>query len=194
MGRTTTGWMTPRSLIEAASSSSSPSSNRFRGLRGFGRRNSIGILRAPPAGSIASSFAAPSRAASPRPRRGLGSVRLMSSAIGVLLLLSSTLSGAPTPLALNDLGGELEIGLAAGAFEVVEQRRLAVRRRLGEADIAGNDRLVDLVAHMGADVGDDLPREAVAGIVHGQHDALNRQSRVQRAANLFDRGQELRQA
>ena len=40
-----TGWMMPRSRIEAASSSSSSSRNALRGLRGLGRRNSIGALR-----------------------------------------------------------------------------------------------------------------------------------------------------
>ena len=39
----------------------------------------------------------------------------------------------------------------------------------GEAYIAGDDRLVDFVAHMRAHVRNDLPGEAVAGIVHGSN-------------------------
>ena len=38
--------------------------------------------------------------------------------------------GAPTAFALYHLGGELQIGLAALALEVIEQHRFAVRRRL----------------------------------------------------------------
>ena len=73
MARTTTGWIIPRSLIEAASSSSSASSNRFRGLRGFGRRNSIGVWRAPRAGSGAAG--SPRLARPPVRARGEGDFR-----------------------------------------------------------------------------------------------------------------------
>src|SRR3546814_17010659 len=38
-------------------------------------------------------------------------------------------------LALQDFAGQMHIGLGAGAVEVVEQNRLAVARRLGNADI-----------------------------------------------------------
>ncbi len=37
------------------------------------------------------------------------------------------------PLAADDFGGEPQIGLAAGAFQIVEQRRLAVGRRLADS-------------------------------------------------------------
>ena len=77
------------------------------------------------------------------------------------------------PLALDDFGGELQIGLAAGALEVVEQHRLAVRRRLRHAHVARDDRLVDRVAHVGAHVGDHLAGQVVAAVVHGQHDAVD---------------------
>ena len=43
--RTTTGWMMPRSLMETANSSSSTSEKLRRGLRGLGRRNSMGTRR-----------------------------------------------------------------------------------------------------------------------------------------------------
>ena len=54
--------------------------------------------------------------------------------------------------------------------------------------------LIDLVAHIGAHVRDHLAGKAVAGVVHGQHNAMNSEARVEGAANLLDRGQELRQA
>ena len=84
--------------------------------------------------------------------------------------------------------------MAPGAFEIVKQRRLAMRRRFGKAHVARNDCLVDRVAHVGAHVRDHLAGQAIAGIVHGQNDAVDRQAGVERAAHLFDGGQELRQA
>src|ERR1700674_5369576 len=38
------------------------------------------------------------------------------------------------PLARDDLGGELEVRLTARAFEIVEEHRLTVGRRLGDTD------------------------------------------------------------
>ena len=58
----------------------------------------------------------------------------------------------------------------------------------------GIDRLVDFVAHIRAHVRNDLPGEAVARIVHGQHNAMNRQSLIEGAADLLDCRQKLRQA
>src|SRR5262249_33074994 len=59
-------------------------------------------------------------------------------------------------LALDHFRRKLEVGFAADAFEVVDQHRLAVGRRLGDADVARDHRLVDLFAHELSDVGDDL--------------------------------------
>jgi hypothetical protein len=72
----------------------------------------------------------------PPPRRGRCSVRAASSTMVLVLLRaveSAYSGGAPTSFALNDFGSELEIGLAARALEIVKQRWLSVRRRLGEA-------------------------------------------------------------
>jgi hypothetical protein len=71
--------------------------------------------------------------------------------------------GAATSFASNDFESELEIGLAARALEIVKQRWLSVRRRLGEAYIAGDDRLVDFVAHIRAHVRNDLPARLLRG-------------------------------
>src|SRR6266508_5689876 len=62
-------------------------------------------------------------------------------------------------LALNDLGREPQIGFAADAFEVVDQHRLAVGRRLRHPHIARDDGVVDLLAAVLAHVGDDLVGE-----------------------------------
>src|SRR5216683_4439716 len=50
-------------------------------------------------------------------------------------------------LALDDLGREAQIGFAADAFEIVDQHRLAVGRRLRDAHIARDDGGVDLRSH-----------------------------------------------
>ena len=102
--------------------------------------------------------------------------------------------GAETPLALDDFGGKLQIGLAARALEVIEQRRLAIGGCLGNADVARNDRLVDGVTHVGANVLHDLRTEVVAAVIHGQHDAMDAEFRVEAALDLLDGGQKLRQA
>src|ERR1700747_1537384 len=51
----------------------------------------------------------------------------------IMLLMRAKLA-----LALDHFGCELEIGFAADAFEIVDQYRLAVRGRLGNADVAGD--------------------------------------------------------
>ncbi len=84
-------------------------------------------------------------------------------------------AAAQRALALDDFGSELQIGLRADAFEIVEQHRLAVGRRLGDPHVARNDGVVDLVAHELAHVGDHLVGEIVARVVHGEHDAVDGQ-------------------
>ena len=97
-------------------------------------------------------------------------------------------------LALDDLGGELDVGLAAGAVVVVEQDRLAVRGRLGDAHVARDHGLVDLGPEEGAHVRRDLLRQRRARVVHGQHDALDLEARIERGADLVDGLLELRDA
>src|SRR5712691_6247418 len=84
---------------------------------------------------------------------------------------------SPSPLrraqslrALDELRGERQGRLAADALEVVEQHRLALRRRLRHPNIARDDGLVDLLAHEAAHVGHYLTGKVVARVVHGQHD------------------------
>src|SRR5215475_11606382 len=131
----------PRCLIELASSSSWAAGNSRRGLRGLGRRNSIGTRRwlrtRSEAAALLSAPISPIRDAKPRPSRD----RVDSSAIAdspaksftsfVSFHPHPTLAGLARarrgsvcygsdqfPLAPDDLGRETQIGLAAHAFEV----------------------------------------------------------------------------
>src|SRR5688572_13262895 len=141
--------MMPRSRIEDARLFRSNSLKFFRGLRGLGRMNSIGTLRCPRERSDVpgSSPTSPINAASPRPSPR--TLKLSSPIVAPLGCLERS-------FALDDLGCEFEVGLRARAFQVVEQHRLAVRRRLGHAHIARNHGLVDLVAHELTDVRNHL--------------------------------------
>ena len=93
----------------------------------------------------------------------------------------------------DQLAGQADIGLRAGALEVVDQRRQAVARRLGQAHVARNDRLEHRLAEAGADVLRDRLRQIVAAVEHGQRDAEDRQLRIERAADPLDRLQQLAQ-
>ncbi|GCC48493.1 hypothetical protein chiPu_0032560, partial [Chiloscyllium punctatum] len=53
--------------------------------------------------------------------------------------------------------------------------------------------VIDLVAHELAHVGNHLVGEVVARVEHGQHDAVDRQGRIERRAHLLHRLQQLRQ-
>ena len=69
-----------------------------------------------------------------------------------------------------------------------------MRRRLGNANIPRNDRVIHLIAQELANVGGDLRGQIVSRIIHRQNDAMDRERRIERALDLFDRGQELGQA
>src|SRR5215831_7097736 len=138
--------MMPRSLIDAASSSSSTSGKLRRGLRGLGLRYSIGTRRWVRArsggGVVASALTSPMSAARPRPSRDRPSSAIVmspdlpASCCAVLLIRFDLIRfdrGVRARrvryqflLALNDLGREPQIGFAADAFEIVDQHRLAV--------------------------------------------------------------------
>src|SRR5215469_860575 len=148
--------MMPRSRSDAASSSSSVLEKMRRGLRAFGRSEPIGSLRWPRRRSTDSSApTSPISAASPRPRRDRVASAIAESPTPSL---THALPSAGTQFffALNDLGGEPQIRFAAAAFEIVDQYRLAVGRRFGDAHIARDDRVVNFCAHELAHVSDDL--------------------------------------
>src|SRR5215475_5417839 len=204
-GRTTIGWITPCCLIEEASSLSSSSENARRGLRGLGLRNSIGTLRWLRGRSTwaASPPTSPIRLARPRPKRERASSAAIASSLGFTRSTPASerhnhgeegaSARAQLAFALDHFGGELEIGFAADAFEIVDEHRLAVGRRLRDAHVARDHGLVDLAPHELTDIGDDLVRQIVAGVEHGQHDAVDRQIRIERGADLLDGLQKLRQ-
>ena len=144
-GRTAIGWMMPRSLMEAASSSSSRAANCRRGLRGLGCRNSIATRRWPRERSgllLVSAPMSPIRDARPRPsRERAGSSAIVGSpeksftpaprqifvaSLLVTMLVVGSARGMSHQfaLALDNLGGEPEVGFAAHAFEIIDQHRL----------------------------------------------------------------------
>src|SRR5882724_6934160 len=96
-------------------------------------------------------------------------------------------------LALDHLCRKLQVGFAADAFQIINQHRLAVGRRLGDAHVARDHGVVDLAAHELPHVGDNLVRQIVARVEHGQHDAVDRQVRIECRAHLLHRLQQLRQ-
>ena len=63
-----------------------------------------------------------------------------------------TISMGPDTLAAQELCCQAGIGLGAGAGQIVDQRRFPVGRRLGQAHVARNDRLVDPIAEMRPDI------------------------------------------
>src|SRR3954470_13563997 len=109
----------------------------------------------------------PINAASPRPSRLLPSSAITPALAVNVARPNRTRSGCfQLAFALNYLGRELQVRLAPGAFEVVQQHRLAMRRRLGHAYVSRDNGLVDRRPHVCADVRHDLNGEAVAAVVH----------------------------
>src|SRR5579885_1728296 len=95
-------------------------------------------------------------------------------------------------LAPKHLRGKPKIRLAAATFKIVEKNRLAVRRRFGHADVARDDRFVDLIAQKAAHVGYDLRSKRVARVKHREHNAIDGKTGIERAPHLFDGRKELR--
>src|ERR1700733_7798557 len=105
------GWIMPRSRSEATSSSSSALEKLRRGLRAFGRSEPVGSRRCPRGRSTEalSPATSPIKPPSPPPSRHLHP----SSSIAVFptpFLTPSPPSGTQLLFALNDLGGEPQIG------------------------------------------------------------------------------------
>src|SRR5579875_1206924 len=138
-GRARIGWIMPFSLTEDVSSLSSSSLKFRRGLRGLGRRNSIGIFfgeRGASGAAAACGFASgpARRAARPRPSRGRASSAVLFDFIVSFPVLYRYILylyniRAKEALSLDHLRGQFQIGLAAAAFKIIEQHWLAMRRR-----------------------------------------------------------------
>src|SRR5581483_3569173 len=88
---------------------------------------------------------------------------LPSSAAG-----TSAVSPRPFPSALrsmrHDLLGQGEIRLRPSGHGVIKEGRLAVARRLGQRDIAGDGALEHLLSEVRADFAQDLIIEVVATV------------------------------
>ncbi len=141
-GRTRIGWMTPFSRMESVSSDRSSSAKDLRGLSGFARdeldRNRALPPGTPLADGLIGRIADEGRKAASKPGgAGRGSLHLVAHHS----LSRRRPDGA---LALDDLGRQLQIGLGSGAFEIIEQHRLAIGGRFGHAHIPGDDGLIDL--------------------------------------------------
>ena len=74
---------------------------------------------------------------------------------------------------------------------IVDQRRQAVARRFGQADVARDHRLEHDLAEAGADVVGDLGGEVVAPVEHGERDAEDRQLGIEAGADPLDRLEQL---
>src|SRR5690606_1105571 len=122
---------------------------------------------APARRSARASAPGPGAAASRRPgsrRRGRGPGR---DAVAYSSLLSSL-----APESAQDLLGDAQGGERALRAAVVEQRRAAVARRLGEPDVARDLRLEDARAEMLAHLVGDLAAQVVARVHHRENDAF----------------------
>ena len=121
------------------------------------------LLRARPrriAGAAGSGWAGAARSAAAR-----GAAPALGSAYSAVLVAEQRRQAAAEAaplgigahqatgaLAPQHLAREMEVGARSGAADVVDQHRPAVRGRLGDAHVARDHRLVDLVAEVGAHV------------------------------------------
>src|ERR1700737_1801860 len=71
------------------------------------------------------------------------------------------------------------------------ERRDAVARSFGEADVARDDRPIELVAEVLLQIGRDVERQRVSRVVHRTQQALDLQLRIQVRADLADRLHEI---
>src|SRR5207237_80521 len=83
------------------------------------------------------------------------------------------------PVAREELAGELQVRDRALRLRVVEQDRLAERRRLGDAHVAGDHRVENLVAVVAFQLVGYLDGERAARIVHRAHQRLDLDARIQ---------------
>src|SRR5437588_1686945 len=94
--------------------------------------------------------------------------------------------------ATDEFFGETDVSLAAARTNVVQDNRFAERRSLAEANVARDDRRIDLLGEMGAHFFGDLSREVHPLVVHRQDDPFDIERRIDGVANALDRRQKLR--
>src|SRR3990172_226126 len=161
--RTTSGWTTPCSIMDFASSESFSGSICCRGCSGLGSMRSGGSSRSfspsLPDGESGRSAASP---------------------------LPSTLRFMP-----ENLLGEREVGIGASRAHVVEQDGLPERGRLREAHVARDDAPIDDPGKVLAHVVHHLGRQVHTLVHHGEDDALDLELRVEARAHPAHGRQEL---
>ncbi len=87
--------------------------------------------------------------------------------------------------------GELDIGNRTTGIGVVEDDREAVARRLGELDISRDDGAEHHISEMSFQLLKYLIGEAEPGIIHGQQESFDLESRLQSALDDSDGVEEL---
>src|SRR5580658_10598987 len=149
-GRTRSGDRMPLSRIEATRPASFSGSKTRRGWYRPGWTSSIGTIRVACRPSASGGPLSPSRADSPMPRL----VRRFGPVTREVQPLHAT-SLRLVALAMEHFPGEMEIGRRTGTAPIVEKHGFAVARRLGNLDVARDDRVVDLRTEIAAHVGGD---------------------------------------
>src|SRR5439155_24499433 len=162
IGRTRSGWPTPRSASEPARPCSASSSKRLRGCAGFGLIRSTGSSRSSGAGS------APASA-------GLDTLRIAARPRPI-----------PRSATAGDLLGEFEVGVGPGAVRVVVDDGAPEARRLADAHVARDhgveDELREVLAHLAL----DIAREPRAPVVHREQHPRDREARVELALHELE--------
>src|SRR5262249_33269886 len=92
------------------------------------------------------------------------------------------------------LAREREIRFGATRFDVVENHRHAVARRLAEPDVARNDGTEDFLLEERADVAGHLVPEIRSIVEHREEHAFNVESGIERGADAAHRADEIREA
>ena len=100
----------------------------------------------------------------------------------------------PLALVLHQLLGQAQVALRAAGARVVDQRRLAVAGSLRQPHVARDAGCAQLLPEEGLQLARYLLRQVGAIVEHGEHNALDRERRVQALAQAFQRVQKLADA
>ncbi len=189
--------MIPCVRIDAASSSSRSPSKVLRGCSVAGCTSSMAIVRVPsPAARARARDRGPVRHR--RNRSGCARDQRRQAAAQRPALRRAhrapTAAAGASLLARQELARQIQVAARALGRDVVEQDRLAERRRLGQAHVARHGRVVDLAVEVRAHLAGHLLGQVLARVDHAQHDAVDRQAGVQRLGHQADRALQVRQA
>jgi hypothetical protein len=76
---------------------------------------------------------------------------------------------------------------------IIDQRRYAVTRRFGEADVAWNGRFEHELSEAGPHIFGDLIGQPITSIEHGQRDSDDPEIGIEALLHTLHRGEELAQ-